>query len=183
MDVGLETLKRYLGERREPPPLNHLSAAVSVILNNQLEVLLIKRAQRDSDPWSGQWALPGGMSKPTDGDMFETARRETFEEVGIDIRELELLGWMNARRPKNRPEIAVSPVVLLSEGRLSLRLNQEVTDAIWLPLVAVERRKSRITRRDGESLVDAYTYDRAFVWGLTASVIDELKQLLTPNPC
>ena len=41
-------------------------AAVSMVLREgeELSVLMIKRAVRKSDPWSGQMALPGGRKDP-----------------------------------------------------------------------------------------------------------------------
>ncbi|KAJ1448284.1 hypothetical protein M885DRAFT_539654 [Pelagophyceae sp. CCMP2097] len=50
------------------------------------QVLFIKRARSETDPWSGNIALPGGRQEPSDGDDDErTAARETLEEVGIDV--------------------------------------------------------------------------------------------------
>jgi 8-oxo-dGTP pyrophosphatase MutT (NUDIX family) len=48
-------------------------------------VLLIRRAQRADDPWSGQWALPGGRSQANDVDLLATAVRETAEEIGLTL--------------------------------------------------------------------------------------------------
>lgn len=52
------------------------------------EILLIKRATRATDKWSGHVAFPGGRQEPDDeGDTRYTAMRETWEEVGIDLAE------------------------------------------------------------------------------------------------
>jgi 8-oxo-dGTP pyrophosphatase MutT (NUDIX family) len=47
------------------------------------EVLFIKRAARDGDPWSGHVAFPGGKNEG-ESDMA-CAARETLEEVGLDL--------------------------------------------------------------------------------------------------
>ena len=53
----------------------------------KLEVLLIQRAPRVGDPWSAHLALPGGRRDEDDGDDIATARRETLEEIGINLSE------------------------------------------------------------------------------------------------
>jgi ADP-ribose pyrophosphatase YjhB (NUDIX family) len=65
------------------------TAAVAVI-ECQGAILLIRRSERPGDPWSGQWALPGGRRDPQDVDLLATARRELAEEVGLV---LPATGW------------------------------------------------------------------------------------------
>src|SRR6185295_3323821 len=63
-------------------------AAVAAILRESatdLEALLIRRAEREDDPWSGHMAFPGGRRGAADRDIEETARRETLEEIGLDL--------------------------------------------------------------------------------------------------
>ena len=60
-------------------------AAVSLLIRprDQLEILLIKRALHDTDPWSGHVALPGGRRDDTDADLLETAVREKIPVVCV----------------------------------------------------------------------------------------------------
>jgi 8-oxo-dGTP pyrophosphatase MutT (NUDIX family) len=64
-------------------------AAVALIFrlgeNDVPELLFIKRAEYEGDPWSGQIAFPGGRAEERDGSLAETAIRETREETGIDL--------------------------------------------------------------------------------------------------
>ena len=67
-------------------PPGPFAAAVAAILRQApsgLEVLFIKRAERDGDPWSGHMAFPGGRREPHDSDLYSTALRETT--VRLDI--------------------------------------------------------------------------------------------------
>ncbi|MDP5071772.1 MAG: NUDIX domain-containing protein, partial [Congregibacter sp.] len=61
-------------------------AAVALVLqlrDGELGVLMIRRAEREGDPWSGQMAFPGGRMDKTDANGYAVAVRETHEEVGL----------------------------------------------------------------------------------------------------
>ena len=97
-------------------------AAVAVVLSeleNELSVLLVRRSEREGDPWSGHMALPGGLAQSSDADLAQTARRETLEEVGIDLLRAELLGGLDDITPMRSSELAVRPFVFwLNEDAL-----------------------------------------------------------------
>ena len=85
----LDRLRRRLAEHRprveDDPEL--LWAAVAIVLAPDPDaVLLIRRAERAGDPWSGHMALPGGRYEPKDPDLLGTALRETVEEVGVALK-------------------------------------------------------------------------------------------------
>jgi 8-oxo-dGTP diphosphatase len=74
----------------------------SALVVHQSRLLLVKRAQ---DPWKGLWDVPGGFCNPGEHPIL-TAQREIFEEVGIDVVVVGLLGmWLDtygdARRTLN----------------------------------------------------------------------------------
>ena len=79
--------KNYIREMRKAvghAPLMVISCGV-IIENDKGEILLQKR--RDN----GCWALPGGSMEI--GEKFvEVAKREVYEEVGLEIGELTLFG-------------------------------------------------------------------------------------------
>src|SRR5450432_668562 len=74
-------------------------------------VLLIRRSERDDDPWSGHWALPGGRRDPEDQDLLRTALRELEEECGIRLSREQMeaaLPPVLARR-REPPYLLVAP--------------------------------------------------------------------------
>jgi len=73
-------------------------ASVAIVFREgpeSIEVLLIERAEREGDPWSGHMAFPGGRLEDHDDSSRSTARRETFEEVGIELASAEYLGRLD----------------------------------------------------------------------------------------
>lgn len=66
---------------------NSKPTASAVIVNDQNEVLLIKRA---INPHLGKWDIPGGFLENGE-DPIEGLKREIKEELSVDIKPIELL--------------------------------------------------------------------------------------------
>ena len=124
----------YRAERGEP------RAAVAAVLRDGdrgLEVLVIERARRLGDRWSGHMAFPGGRHEPGDRDVRATAERETREELGVDLSGAEQLCRLNDLRGMRASgsRMAVSAFVYSLDGKpVELRPNEEVADAFWQPI-------------------------------------------------
>jgi 8-oxo-dGTP pyrophosphatase MutT (NUDIX family) len=119
-------------------------AAVAIILREGaegLEALFIRRAEHPRDPWSGQVAFPGGRWEPGDRDLEGTARRETLEEIGLDLEAAaEALGALDEVRAmaRLRPmDLSIMPFVFRLRQAVAPRLSPEVTSLHWLPLRAL----------------------------------------------
>lgn len=68
-------------------------AAVFRLRSGEEQILLIRRAINPNDKWSGEIALPGGRQGEEDGGEDEqTAMREAWEEVGLELRHCQRLG-------------------------------------------------------------------------------------------
>ena len=183
-DAAFDWLERLLATRgrREANPGDLPAASVALVLRGGLqgpEVLLIRRADRPGDPWSGHMALPGGRSDPQDQDAEHTAARETLEEVGIDLRRHgRLLGALDQVRPVSRraPGILVSPYVYAVDSTSQVRQNHEVALALWVPLAELSSADA-VTEylyvlEDGTSVAfPAYGAGGHVVWGLTHRIL------------
>jgi 8-oxo-dGTP pyrophosphatase MutT (NUDIX family) len=68
-------------------------AAVALVraLAPEPRLLVIRRAHNPKDPWSGHFSLPGGRREPEDPDLLATSIRETFEEVGLQLKPQDLI--------------------------------------------------------------------------------------------
>ena len=152
------------------------------------ELLLIRRAERRDDPWSGQMALPGGRKDPADVNVLDTAIRETFEEVGLRLEhDARLIGRLPSVPAIARGRLVgmtVVPLVFHLTGDATLRTNHEVAETLWVPL-------SGLSCGAWDTFVDypvrggapvarlpAWSVDGRIVWGLTHRMIMTFLELL-----
>ena len=180
-------LAARLTERRAVPVSqpDRPRAAVAVILTPDPDsVLLIRRADREGDRWSGQLAFPGGRWSPGDADLLETARRETREEVGVELDPGTLIGTLDDLAPRTSvlPPILVRPFVFAHRSRQTLELSPEVALAWWLPLETLLTpgvfgpvefvRYGTLVRTMG------YRLDAGILWGMSERILTPLVRLL-----
>src|SRR5690606_2915071 len=123
-------------------------AAVALVLRprDELEILLVKRAERATDPWSGHMALPGGRRSPDDADLLVTAARETEEETHLPLERVgTLIGRLDEVKPGNPrlPPIVIAPFVLAVPPDATARPDgREVDTTLWVPLSALREERA-----------------------------------------
>ena len=139
------------------------------------ELLVIKRATRDGDPWSGQMALPGGRYQPEDGSLLTTARRESLEETGISLEESHCLGVLSDLAPDTpiSPPVSVRPFVFALSEKPDVALNHEAVRYLWAPLDTLRSShgRARVEVQGHHLLVDAFLIDGEVIWGMTQRII------------
>jgi 8-oxo-dGTP pyrophosphatase MutT (NUDIX family) len=167
-------------------------AAVALVVSPGLpgdksgdELLLVRRAEYPGDPWSGHIALPGGGVEPVDGSLEDTARRETFEETGIDLGSSDCFAVLPPVAPMSRaaPAITVAPFVFRYAGDRRIFLSDEIVEAWWVPVAEFARpdawQVATVTVAGGTRLaVRAFRLHGHILWGLTERVLDEFLTLL-----
>lgn len=165
-------------------------AAVAIIVApNPDAILLIRRAHRAGDPWSGHMALPGGRAEPGDRDLIATAIRETAEEVGVLLQDEWMLGALDDVAPRTPvlPPVAVRPFVFRVPERPSLRLNAEVADAGWLELTRLAdpalHQEISIDVSGASRHYPAFVLPSGVVWGMTERILTGfLERVRPPGP-
>jgi 8-oxo-dGTP pyrophosphatase MutT (NUDIX family) len=189
-DIRLIELKQVLTARparAAPRDGIRREAAVSLLLRprDQLEILLIKRALHDTDPWSGHVALPGGRRDATDEDLLATAIRETEEEVAVSVRRDDaFIGALDELAPRNKrlPPIVIAPFVFAVPSDTSATANPgEVDAAIWVPLSALRDEDAAseilIELEGGSRAFPSLTYGEYVIWGLTHRILVQFLDL------
>lgn len=168
--------------RADPPPR---ASAVLVLVYGKDEAahtLLMKRPAYEG-VHSGQMAFPGGRQEPQDPDLLSTALREFQEETGAAPR-AEVLGpltpvYIPPSRSLVTPYVAIAPhagpfapdpheVDQLVEAPLELLLRPDV----------LKRRPQHIAILGRTVEIPYFDVQGHVVWGATAMMIAELRQLL-----
>lgn len=166
-------------------------AAIALVLRpsdvGDPELLMIKRAEHEGDPWSGHIACPGGRMEPTDRDLEQTAVRETWEETGIDLaRDGRVLGTLDDISPRtpSLPPLVIRPFVAVVKPEITIVQSPEVAEAFWVPLSAI-RETARWGRafvpihNVGEREEPVFRHGDYVVWGLTHRALTQFLALVS----
>jgi 8-oxo-dGTP pyrophosphatase MutT (NUDIX family) len=169
-----------------PPAPDRPLACVATVLAGDPErpsVCLIKRAQREGDPWSGHMAFPGGRADPTDASAEAVAEREAAEEVGLRLSATQLIApliEMPVRAGGREMALKLAAFVYHLDGDPPPLAPQtaEVAEALWVPLEHLydpaHRTRYRMRRDGGELDFPGIGVGGYIVWGLTYRVLAEL---------
>ncbi len=144
-----------------------------------LSVILTQRASHLRSH-SGQVAFPGGKVDPGETPI-QTAFREAEEEIGLEARFIEPLGWLDPYLTGTG--FRVAPLVALVDPAFTLHVNsEEVAEVFETPFaflmdpanhVLQEREWRGVTRK-----FYAMPYDGRYIWGATAGMLRNLYERL-----
>jgi 8-oxo-dGTP pyrophosphatase MutT (NUDIX family) len=164
---------------------NPKKAAVLVLfypnLNNDTCFLLTKRASYNGTH-SAQISFPGGKFDSKDSSLRTTAIRETYEEVGIQLKDTSIFKKMTTVfiPPSN---FIVTPYLAISNEHLTFTKNHEVEDTIEVNLTDLLNENSisssiLSTSYAKEMTVPCFKLNNYIVWGATAMMLNEIRELL-----
>lgn len=139
-------------------------------------VLLTQRAANLRDH-SDQVAFPGGKIDATDDGPRGAALREAQEEIGLDRRFIDVIGYLPPYLTGSG--FRILPVVSLVRPGFALTINHnEVADAFEAPLSFLmdEANHERRTRewQGRERAFYAMPFGERNIWGVTAGIIRQL---------
>lgn len=166
-------------------PDNPKKSAVLILLyesRNSIRFPLIVRPVYEG-VHSGQISLPGGSYETSDKSLEITAIRETWEETGVDIKQIKILGSLS--------ELYIPPSNYLVKPFVGVYKSQpvfnphirEVARIVETDLEKImdEKRigEKKIVQSNGVTLLTPYfNIDGLIVWGATAMILSEFKSVL-----
>lgn len=160
-------------------------AAVMMLFYPKNDVTHLLLIVRNSYPGvhSSQIAFPGGKVEDIDFDLKQTALRETHEEIGIHPNDIHVIREFSSIYipPSN---FLVYPFLGVSQTELTFKLQEEeVAGIIELPLSTLLDDSIIINKNLETSYskfieVPVFQIEEHTVWGATAMMLSELKDVL-----
>lgn len=148
---------------------------------NETHFLLTKRATYNGNH-SAQISFPGGKEEKSDASIIETALREANEEVGIIRENVKLIRNIteNYIPPSN---FLVTPILGYINKTPEFTTNYEVDEIILVSLkdlLDVNNQTSiKMTTSYMKNIeVPCFNFNDTIVWGATAMILSEIKELL-----
>ena len=161
-------------------------AAVAILhaIESEDSVLLIRRAEREGDPWSGHWSFPGGRRDHEDPDLLHTALRELAEECGIQLGRERLKTALPPMRAGRRPGtfVLVAPFLFRIDSKIpAIPDAREAVEAAWIPIsMLLDPARHSLMSVPGvppEILYPAINLTGTPLWGFTYRVMTEWLRL------
>ncbi|MGH8528652.1 MAG: CoA pyrophosphatase [Nevskiales bacterium] len=176
LGVAPEVIAR-LEQRFAPSRMRPAAVLLAVFADGGVPRLLLTERAADLPQHAGQICFPGGRGEPQDRDAVATALRETQEEVGLDPRLVQVLGFL--------PEYPtftgyrITPVVAWVGEAVILQPDpREVSSFLEIPLehaLDAQHYRLHMVEREGLTLPTwELRYGEYHVWGATAAMLHEL---------
>ncbi len=151
--------------------------------NEQLTHLLLILRKTYKGVHSNQIAFPGGKLEPEDENLMETALRETYEEVGVPKESVEVLKQLSEVYipPSNylvQPYFGVyskPEVFQIQESEVEALVEVSLSDFLDHTNLSEEKLSTSYAKNIN---VPAFKLNGYTVWGATAMMLSEIKELL-----
>ena len=142
-------------------------------VKNENKVILTTRS-KDVLSHPGQVCFPGGRLDSKDKNMIECAKREAYEEIGLESNKIEILGILdNCITGTN---YNVTPVVGFVNGVFKPKIQEtEVADVFEVPLSYFLNKNNRKLKnasyKNKQYTFYEYKWKNRRIWGSTARII------------
>jgi len=163
--------------------INPKKAAVLLGLQkqeNELNIFLTLRNEYDGTH-SAQISFPGGKVEESDQNLEETAKREAFEEIGIPIKQLKIIGKLSELYIPTS-NFLVHPFIAVIDQNIEFKLDRiEVKELISLSitnLMELEIKEKIIETKKYSILAPYFDIKNHVVWGATAMILQEFKDTI-----
>ena len=172
----IDSIKQKLELINLIEPTKYKKAGVLILLkkdigSNEFQILFTKRSSKLSTH-SGEVSFPGGMWEEKDTSLFDTAMRESNEEIGLKKKNVMDLGRMNYLLSRHKVE--VNPFVGYLESNQEFIGNFEIDEIFDVPVSFLLNNNNilykEFKRNDLRISMPSWVYNGNRIWGLTALI-------------
>lgn len=158
---------------------------VGIVAHADTPTVLLTRRHEGLRHHAGQVSFPGGRIEPSDDSPAAAALREAREEIGLQAGQANVLGYLDPMLTITG--FRVLPLLaMLEPGFLARPAPGEVAEVFEVPLqllldpLRLETIELHFGGRPRHVL--QYRYDEQRIWGVTASILFNLRERLASAP-
>ena len=172
----LDSIKQKLKQINPIDSTDYKKAGVLILLLHEndkedMRILFTKRSSNLSTH-SGEVSFPGGKWEEQDESLFDTAVRESYEEIGLKQNNMIKLGSLNFLLSRHKVE--VNPFVGYLEIEQVFEGNYEIDSIFTVPIIFLTNPKNinykEFNRKDLKVSIPSWVYNGNHIWGLTAMI-------------
>ena len=173
----IEEIKYKLNSSNSEKPSGRPQASVLIAILNYGEYIKSPEliyTQRSShlSTHSGEVSFPGGKSEDGDSSLFDTALRESNEEMSLNRADVTMLGKLDYLI--SRHKIEVNPFIATVDKAQNLQPNEEIQEIFTVPLSFLldpnNIKRESIERQGSVWEVPTWKLKNQKIWGLTAMI-------------
>ena len=158
---------------------NELASVLIIIYGKEPMILMTEKA-KTLKVHAGEISFPGGKWCEKDGDLLETALRETEEELDIRISRKQIIGQLEPVVTLNS-KYMITPFVTILDRIHSIKPNSEVNSVLHIPFVPFLKTVAEDTHPEHRSIKEMYTFtfEKYQIWGASARMLRQIFMLLS----
>ena len=172
----LDSIKQKLEQINLTDPTKYKKAGVLILLikdndDEGYKILFTKRSEQ-LKTHSGEVSFPGGKWEEGDSNLYQTALRESNEEINLDMENVTKLGPLNFLL--SRHKIEVNPFVGYLNQSQDFKGNFEIDEIFTVPISFLMNEENieykEFNRNDLKVYIPSWVYNGNRIWGLTAMI-------------
>lgn len=173
----IEEIKYKLNSSNSEKPSGRPQASVLIAILNYGEYiespeLIYTQRSGHLSTHSGEVSFPGGKTEDGDASLFDTALRESNEEMSLNGEDVTMLGKLDYLI--SRHKIEVNPFIATVDKAQDLEANEEIQEIFTVPLSFLldpkNIKRESIERQGSVWEVPTWSLKNQKIWGLTAMI-------------